>query len=85
MEGKQMETINISSFKATCLALLERVKKTGRPILVLKRGEPIAQILPPPTPENTGSWLGSFRNRARITGDIISSATEESDWETLSQ
>ncbi len=80
-----METINISSFKATCLALLEKVKKTGRPILVLKRGEPIAQILPPPAPENTGSWLGSFRDRAQITGDIISPATDESDWETLSE
>lgn len=79
-----METINISSFKATCLALLEKVRKTGRPILVLKRGEPIAQILPPPAPEKSGSWLGSFRDRARITGDIVAPASDESDWDTLS-
>jgi len=47
-----METVAISEFKATCLALLERVKNTREPILITKKGKPIAQVLPPRSPRN---------------------------------
>jgi len=77
-----MEQVPISKFKATCLALLDRVKRTGQPILVTRRGEPIAQILPPPPPERPASWLGAFRKTGRIVGDILSPAIEE-EWEIL--
>ena len=43
-----IDTIAISKFKATCLALLDSVNKTGQPLIVTRRGEPIAQIVPPP-------------------------------------
>ncbi len=80
-----METVNISTFKATCLALLEKVKRTGRPILILKRGEPIAEVVPPSLPERSESWLGSFRDEGKIIGDIISPAVNEEEWETMSE
>ena len=34
------ETISISEFKATCLKVIDQVKKTGIPIIVTKRGKP---------------------------------------------
>lgn len=34
----------ISKFKATCLAVLQEVRQTGQPILVTRRGEPIAEV-----------------------------------------
>ena len=77
------ESIAISEFKATCLAQLESVRKTGRPLLITRRGEPIARILPPPIPEKKQSWLGSFRKTGAIKGDIISPATNIEQWETL--
>jgi prevent-host-death family protein len=75
--------VTISKFKATCLALLDRVKKTGQPILVTRKGEPIAQILPPPPPEKPESWVGSFTSSGKIVGDIISPALDEKEWEAL--
>ena len=45
-----MHTISISKFKATCLAVLERVRKTGESLLITKHGVPIAQVLPAPPP-----------------------------------
>jgi antitoxin (DNA-binding transcriptional repressor) of toxin-antitoxin stability system len=42
-----MKEIAISKFKATCLAVLERVRKTGEPILVTRFGHPIAEINAP--------------------------------------
>ena len=77
------ESISISKFKATCLSLLDQVKKTGQPILVTKKGEPIAQVIPPPRPEKPASWLGSFQSTGKIKGDIVSPALEEVDWEVL--
>ena len=44
------EVVTISKFKATCLAVLDKVKRTGKPILVTRRGEAIATITPPPEP-----------------------------------
>jgi len=54
----QIEVITISQFKATCLAVLDNVKRTGRPILVTRHGKPIAIIdPPPPPPEKRESWF----------------------------
>jgi prevent-host-death family protein len=74
------EMIPISKFKATCLSLLDRVKKTGQPIIVTRRGEPIAQVISPPAPRKTAAWLGSFKSTGKITGDIISPVIEEKEW-----
>ena len=75
------DEVTISKFKATCLALLAKVKRTGRPILVTRKGEPIAQIIPPPPPKRPASWLGSLSKTGRITGDIMSPPVAESEWE----
>ena len=73
----------ISKFKATCLAVLERVKRTGRPILITRFGEPVAQVIPPSPKDRPKDWVGSMQSTGKITGDIVSPA-EDSDWEALS-
>ena len=79
----ESETVSISKFKATCLALLDKVKRTGQPLLVTKRGEPMALVTPPPKPEKPTSWLGTFVSTGNIIGDIVSPALDENDWETM--
>ncbi|MEX2263243.1 MAG: type II toxin-antitoxin system prevent-host-death family antitoxin [Bryobacteraceae bacterium] len=78
-----MEEIAISKFKATCLAVLERVRKTRKPVLVTRFGEPVAEVVPPPPQQRPKRWLGSMAGTIRIEGDIVSPATEESEWEAL--
>ena len=78
-----LEEIAISKFKATCLRLLDEVKKTGKSIIVTKKGEPIAIVAPPPPPPKSKSWFGSMRGRIQVTGDIISPAADENEWEVL--
>jgi len=60
----------ISKFKATCLSVLEDVRKTGTPILVTRFGKPMAEIVPPPKPK-LNSWLGCMKDSAEISGDIV--------------
>jgi prevent-host-death family protein len=78
-----MEEIAISKFKATCLAILERVRKTRRPILVTKFGEPIAEVVPPTSKPKRKKWLGSMEGTIQIMGDIVAPASDEHDWEVL--
>ena len=75
-----MEQIAISKFKVTCLAVLERVRKTRRPVLVTRFGEPLAQVIPPPSPKRPARWLGSLAHTGRIRGEIVAPVSDERDW-----
>jgi prevent-host-death family protein len=78
-----MEEIAISKFKATCLAVLENVRKTGKTVLVTRFGEPVAEVVPAHVSRKTRHWVGSLAGTGRIKGDIVSPASEEDDWEAL--
>jgi prevent-host-death family protein len=78
-----METVAISKFKAECLAILERVRRTGQPVLVTRFGEPVAEVVPASVPVRDDSWLGRYRSEAHIVGDLVAPAAPASDWEAL--
>ncbi len=73
----------ISEFKATCLAVLDRVHRTGTPIIITRRGEPIAEVIPPSTASAGNGWLGSMRGTASIAGDLVAPARATAEWEVL--
>ena len=81
----QKDVITISQFKATCLGVLDNVKRTGQSILVTRHGKPIAMVGPPPPPEKTKSWLGSFKSKGKICGDIVSPVVQENEWSVLNE
>ena len=64
-----MREIPISKFKATCLAVLEDVRRTGAPVRVTRFGRPVAEVVPP-RPEPDASWLGCARDSIEVLGDI---------------
>ena len=78
-----MEEIAISEFKAKCLAILERVRKTRKPIRITRHGKPVADVVPPAPVFDRAAWIGSMKDSMKITGDIISPATDEDEWEAL--
>jgi prevent-host-death family protein len=78
-----MEEISISEFKAKCLAILERVHKTKKPIRVTRFGKAVAEVVAPSPAKERGEWLGRMKGTAKIVGDIVSPATDSSDWEVL--
>ncbi len=78
-----MQTIAVSKFKATCLAVLQRVKKTGRPVRITRFGKPVADVVPPQIAESERSWIGVMAGRARITGDVVAPAADAGEWEAL--
>jgi prevent-host-death family protein len=77
------ETLSVSEFKATCLAVLERVRRTGRPVLITKRGEPLAEVIPPSAAAVGADWLGALKGAARVSGDLVAPAAAPGDWDAL--
>jgi prevent-host-death family protein len=72
-----VEEVAISEFKAKCLALLEQVRKTKRPIRVTRFGKPVAEVFPPAPAAQGADWLGSMAGTIEILGDIMSPIIEE--------
>lgn len=77
-----MKEIAISEFKAKCLALLDQVQKTKKPIRITRFGKPVAEVVPS-SPASPSGWMGSMKDSIEILGDIVAPANEESDWEAL--
>jgi prevent-host-death family protein len=76
-----MEEIAVSKFKATCLSVMERVRKTRKPVLVTRFGVPIAQVAPPSKSKRRSGWRGSMAGTAEIIGDIMGPISSEDDWD----
>ncbi len=78
-----MEEIAISEFKAKCLALLERARRTKKPIRVTRFGKPVAEIVPPSPIAEAEGWLGSMADTSEIVGDIVSPVIVEDDLKAM--
>ncbi len=78
-----MEELSVSRFKATCLAVLEKVRTTREPILVTKRGKPIAEVVPVSAAGDEPRRLGVLAGRGAVVGDIIEPALGQDEWESL--
>ena len=73
-----METLSISRFKATCLSVLEDVRKQKKTVLITKRGIPIAQVIP----VSHQKKHVPLKDTVLFMGDIISPVAED-EWEAL--
>lgn len=66
-----MKEIAISEFKAKCLGILEQVRKTRKPVLITRFGEPVAEVVPPSAAKVAGRQLGCMVGTGKIRGDIV--------------
>jgi prevent-host-death family protein len=74
-----MKSVAISEFKAHCLTLLEGVARTGEPILVTKRGKPLARVTPSGN-TNALSPQDTLRGTVEILGDVLEPVAPLSAW-----
>ena len=78
-----MESIPVSKFKATCLAVLKSVKRTGRPVLITRYGQPVAEVVRHQRRASRSAWLGVMAGRIRISGDIVAPAVDAKAWAAM--
>lgn len=79
MRLRMSRIIKASEFKAKCLAVLDDVQRTQQPVVITKRGKPVAELVPHKATKR--SLFGLFKGRMEIVGDIISPIDVE--WEAL--
>jgi prevent-host-death family protein len=74
-------TMAAGQFKATCLAVMDEVQKTGREIIVTKRGKPVAKMvsLEPAKDE----IFGFLKGKIKFKGNIVKPAMTLREWGNL--
>jgi prevent-host-death family protein len=76
-----MKTIAAGEFKARCLQVMEDVRTKRTPVLITKRGKPLAKLVPPD--DKPPEIFGCLASKIEILGDIVSPITPLEDWESL--
>ena len=75
-----MKKIAAAAFKAQCLTLMDDVRSTKQPLLITKRGKPVAKLVPVDTRED--DFIGRLKGVFRVVGDIESPIEPAEAWES---
>jgi len=75
-KSRASSAVPAGEFKSKCLELMDRVAETGAPIVITKRGKPVAQLAP--MVDKPETLQGFAKGRIRILGNII--APLDLDW-----
>jgi prevent-host-death family protein len=76
-----MKTMPAGKFKARCLRLMEEVKKYREPVVITKKGRPVAKLVPADAPAT--DVFGCMAGTARIVGDVEGSVLAAEAWEAV--
>ena len=76
-----MEHIDASDFKARCHSILDRVRATGERVVILKHGQPVAE-LGPATQSLARYPQLELEGTVTVVGDIVGPVVPENHWES---
>ena len=72
--------MNASEFKAKCLALIDEIRTSRKPLRILKHGRPVVDIIPTSSLASEPPQL-TLRGKGRIVGDITEPVVPAEAWE----
>ena len=76
-----MKIMPAGQFKARCLKVMDEVRSTREPVVITKKGRPVAKLVPAEgQPEDV---FGCMKGEVEIVGDIVSPAVPLEDWDVL--
>ena len=78
-----MRMMPAGEFKARCLRVMEEVKKYRTPVVITKKGRPVAKLVPADTP--AANVFGCMAGTARIAGDIEASVIPAEAWDAVAR
>ncbi len=76
-----MKTMPAAEFKARCLKVMEDVRATREAVVITKRGQPVAKLVPAETRQQ--DVLGCLAGVLEIVGDIEAPVAEAKEWKVL--
>jgi prevent-host-death family protein len=75
------KTIPAGTFKARCLAIMDEVAAKRESVIITKRGQPVAKLVP--VEKEKDDIFGFFKGKGKILGDIVSPAFSPEEWDDL--
>jgi prevent-host-death family protein len=76
-----MKTMTAGKFKMQCLKVIDRVNATREPVVITRKGRPIAKLVPAGRPKE--NFFGCLAGIIEIVGDIESPVEPPEAWEAL--
>jgi prevent-host-death family protein len=74
-----MKTMRAGEFKARCLKVMDQVRATREPVIITKRGRPVAKLVP--ADRRNDDIFGRLKGVIEIVGDIESPVVAPEEWE----
>jgi prevent-host-death family protein len=76
-----MKTMPAGQFKARCLKVMDDVQSSREPVVITKKGRPVAKLVPVEKPSD--DFLGKLSATMKIVGDITQPLEDPEAWEAL--
>ena len=76
-----MKTMPAGSFKVHCLAVMDEVQSKRQAVIITKRGEPVAKLVP--IDEEKDEIFGFLKGKIRVLGDVVSPILTPDEWGDL--
>jgi len=73
-----MKTMPAGEFKARCLRVMEDVRKHRQPVVITKKGVPVAKLVPADAPPR--DVFGCMADTAEIRGDVEAPVLPAKAW-----
>jgi prevent-host-death family protein len=75
-----MKTMPAGEFKARCLRVMDEVRRRREPIVITKKGVPVAKLVPADEPAT--DVFGCMAGTAEIVGDVETPVTSARAWKS---
>ncbi|MBW9062816.1 type II toxin-antitoxin system Phd/YefM family antitoxin [Rhizobium herbae] len=75
------KAIGAAEFKAKCLHLIEQMADDGEPIVITKRGKPVAVLSPIAAASGRTSIIGAMKGTVLAYDDPFSPAVAADEWD----
>ncbi|HBH01442.1 MAG: hypothetical protein A2W08_03090 [Candidatus Rokubacteria bacterium RBG_16_73_20] len=73
-----MKKMPAGEFKARCLRVMEEVKRYRTPVVITKKGVPVAKLVP--ADEEITDVFGCMAGTAEVTGDVEAPVVPPRAW-----
>ncbi len=70
-----MKQMPAGIFKAQCLAVMDRVSRTGEPLVITKHGKPVVKLVR--AEDRADDIFDYMKGKAKVVGDIVSPLPEQ--------
>jgi prevent-host-death family protein len=76
-----VKKIAAGSFKSKCLAIMDEVQAKHEPVVITKRGKPVAKLVP--ARKATDEIYGFLAGKGKLIKDIVAPALSRREWGKL--